>query len=135
MKKRSRILLAFFVLLVILAGTSFLLRNTPPTIPQFDEARFILIGDRDIKRVEIIDEDLGQLRRLIETTERDRFPAKQAVLGTLELRASGATILTIQIFSNQSGSGSLEISDRYYLGYDQQSFEKILGRAKSIDTQ
>jgi len=133
MKKRNRSLFAIFTLTLIIAGIAFLLRDIPPTIPPFDEARFIQIGDRDLKRVEINKEDLGQLRQIIEATKRDRFPMKWAVSGALELRANGTTISTIQMFSNPNGPGPLEISDSYYLGYDQVSFQKILDRAISID--
>ena len=135
MKKRSRALFVIFALTVMIAGTALLFWDIPPTIPAFDEARFIQIGDRDPKRVEIIKEDLGKLRQIIEATKRDRFPMKWAVLGTLELRANGTTISTIQMFSNPNGPGPLEISDSYYLGYDQESFQKIIGRAISIDKQ
>jgi hypothetical protein len=60
---------------------------------------------------------------------------KWAVSGALELRANGITISTIQMFSNPNGPGPLEISDSYYLGYDQVSFQEIVDRAISIDTK
>jgi hypothetical protein len=133
MQKHNRFLFAIFTLTVIIAGISFQLRDTHPTIPPYDEARFFMFGDRGLKRVDIIKEDLGQLRQIIEVTKRDRFPMKWAVLGTLELKANGTTISTIQMFSNPNGTGPLEISDSYYLGYDQVSFLKILDRAIPID--
>ena len=133
MKKRNRFLFAIFTLCVIIAGIAFLFRDVHPTISPFDEARFIQIGDRDLKRVEINKEDLGQLRQIIVATKRDRFPMKWAVSGALELRANGTTISTIQMFSNPNGPGPLEISDSYYLGYDQVSFLKILDRAIPIN--
>jgi hypothetical protein len=133
MKKRNRALFAIFALAVIIVGTAFLFRDIPPTIPQFDEARFIQIGGRGLKRVEINKDDLGQLRQIIKATKRDRFPMKWAVLGALELRANGTTISTIQIFSNPNGPGPLKLSNSYYLGYDQVSFQKILDRAISTD--
>jgi acyl-[acyl carrier protein]--UDP-N-acetylglucosamine O-acyltransferase len=134
MKKRNRALFAIIALSLIIAGYAFLVRDIPPTIPEFDEARFTQIGDQDLKRVEINNDDLEQLRQIIKATKRDRSPMKWAVLGILELRANGTTISTIQLFSNSNGAGPLEIANSYYLGYDQESFEKILGRAKSIDT-
>jgi hypothetical protein len=133
MKKRNRALFSIFALIVVIASLAFLFRDIPPTIPPFDEARFTQIGDRDAEQVEINKEDLGQLRQILEATSMDRFPMKWAVLGALELRANGTTVSIIQMFSNSNGSGPLEISDGYYLGYDQESFQKILGRAIPID--
>ena len=133
MKKKNRALFAIFALLVVIGGTAFLFRNLPPTIPPFDEALFIHLGVRDVETVEINKEDLGQLRQILEATNIDRFPMKWAVSGALELRANGTTVSTIQMFSNPNGSGPLEIADSYYLGYDQESFQKILGRSKSAD--
>ena len=133
MKKRNRSLFAIFTLTVIVAGIAFLFRDVHPTILPFDEARFSQIGGRGLKSVEINKEDLGQLRQIIETTKKDRFPMKWAVSGALELRAKGTTISTIQMFSNPNGPGPLEISDSYYLGYDQVSFQKIIDRAMPIN--
>jgi hypothetical protein len=135
MKKRNRAIFGSFALIVVIAGIAFLLRDIRPTIAPFDEARFIQFSDQDLKRVEIKKEDLGQLRQIIEATKRDRSPMKWAVSGALELRANGITISTIQMFSNPNGPGPLEISDSYYLGYDQVSFQEIVDRAISIDTK
>jgi hypothetical protein len=133
MNKKNLILFAIFGLIIVLAGIAFLLRDLPPTIPAFDEARFIQFDDRDLKRVKINKEDLKQLRQILEATKRDRFPIKWSASGTLELRANGTTISTIQIFLDPNGTGPLTISDNYYSGYDQVSFQKIIDRANSID--
>jgi len=133
MNKRNRALFTIFALTVMIAGTAFLFRDNPPTIPPFDEARFIQIGGRDPKRVEIKREDLGQLRQIIKATKRDRSPMKWMLLGTLELRANGTTISTIQMFSNPEGPGPTKMSEHHYLGYDQKSFQEILVRAIQIN--
>lgn len=133
MNKRNRAPFAIFALIVVVAATAFLLRDIPPTVPPFDEARFIQIAGRDPQRVEIRKEDLGQVRQILEAMKRDRSPMKWSLLGTLELRANGTTISTIQMFSNPDGPGPMEMSKDYYLGYDQRSFQEILVRANPIE--
>ncbi len=129
MKKRKTVLIVISAVVVALGVSAIIFRPSPPSIPQFDRARFTGLLPEGIQILEISESDLAQISPILKSTQRDLFPMKWAYLGTLELGKNGTTVSTIEIFTNPGGPGPLQISKEYYLGYDQEAFRNILSRA------
>lgn len=130
MKRGPRTALAILASALLVAAVTPFLRDPSPIIPPFDEALFGEAGDGGSQILVIHENDLGQLRQILETTNKDRWPMKWAVSGILELRNNGTVVTTVEVFENPNGPGPLKISGTYYLGYNQESFRSILSRSQ-----
>ena len=132
MKNRKTALIVISALVVVVGLLVIISQPYPPSIPHFDKALYNQLTPTGIQTFEISEKDLAQVSLILKSTNRDSFPKKWAYLGFLELSENGITVSTITIFTNTNGLGPIQISDEYYLGYDQEAFQSILSRSTSM---